>query len=110
MARHVLIALGNPVKGKEKQFDEWYESQHMVDCLNVPGVVSARRYRIDQEMTGPVPYQFAAIYEIEGDPTAVMKELGARVGTKLMTMSEALDTKSGAILLGAVTKELKAKA
>ena len=61
MARYKLVALSNAVEGRDDDYNEWYQSQHMPDVLAVPGFVSAERLQV----LGDGPYKYLAIYEIE---------------------------------------------
>jgi len=63
MAKYTLIALSNPVAGKEQEFNEWYSNVHLRDVTSLPGVVSGRRFRIALDR----PWKYAAEYEIECD-------------------------------------------
>ncbi len=88
MARYKLVALSNAVEGRDDDYNEWYQSQHMPDVLAVPGFVSAERLQV----LGDGPYKYLAIYEIETDDIgAVLAEFGKRPGTDLMPVSDALD-------------------
>jgi len=93
MARYKLLVITNAVPGKEAAFNDWYDRRHIPDVLQVPGFVSAQRFRVSGESTLPGPY--IAIYDLETeDPSAVLAELGARAGTAKMPLSDALDMKA----------------
>jgi antibiotic biosynthesis monooxygenase (ABM) superfamily enzyme len=51
---------------REKQFNEWYNREHVPDVFKFPGVVSARRYRAT---TPEDRYQYMAVYEFESEET-----------------------------------------
>jgi hypothetical protein len=60
----------------EAEYNRWYDF-HLGEILVVPGFVAARRYRL-QVTVGAAPlsqHSFLSLYEIEGDPVAVMREL-----------------------------------
>jgi hypothetical protein len=100
MAKYVLVALTNAVEGKEEAFNEWYDGQHIGDLLNVPGVVSAQRFKLaeKQRSSDPLPYRYMAVYEIETDDLASLIEIGKqRAGTPAMPGSDALDRNSMAL-------------
>jgi hypothetical protein len=91
----------NPVAGQDDAFNEWYETRHLVDILDVPGVVAAQRYDL-APMTlpegedvpaqlPPPPHRYLTVYELDRDPDAVMKEFTSRAGTDQMPLSESLD-------------------
>ena len=100
MKTYYYLVLTRAAPGKEDEFHKWYDEQHLPDCMKVPGVVSAKRFKIENEV-GPstegsqvlkAPYDAVAIYEFEtDDPVAVARELSARAGTDAMVMTEAVD-------------------
>ncbi len=88
MARYKLVALSNAAQGRDDDYNEWYNTQHMPDVLAVPGFVSAERLTC----IGEGPHRYLAIYEIETDDIgAVLAEFAKRPGTDLMPVSDALD-------------------
>ena len=68
MARHVLVALTNAADGRDDEFNDWYNNQHLGDVLQIPGFVSAQRFKLGaaQRMASP-PYKYLTLYEIETD-------------------------------------------
>ena len=100
MAKHTFIVFTNPVEGKESEYNDWYNRQHIPDILNVPGFVGAQRFRLaDAQMSrdGNRTHKYLAVYEIETDDLAgTLKELRARVGTAEIVSSDAIDTKNAA--------------
>ena len=105
MARHVLVALTNAADDREDEYNDWYDSTHLQDVLNVPGFVSAQRFRLSaaQRMENP-PYKYLAIYEIETDD--IHKTIGAlceRSGTALLPISDALHARRDAPVYEPIT-------
>jgi len=98
MAKYTFIVLTNPVEGKESEYNDWYNRQHIPDVLNVPGFVSGQRFRLaDAQMNrdGSRAHRYLAVYEIETDDlAATLKELRARGGTAEIVPSDAIDTKN----------------
>jgi len=91
LARYKLVALCNAAEGREDDFNEWYDKQHMADVLAIPGFVSAERFTC----IGNGPNKYMAIYEIETDDFAVtLEEFRKRPGTELMPLSDAMDMTS----------------
>lgn len=43
MATYHYIVLTRAVAGEEQAFADWYDDQHIPDCLRVAGVTGARR-------------------------------------------------------------------
>ena len=81
MAKHIFLALTNPVEGKEPEFNEWYNTHHVPDVINVPGFVSGQRFKLSDSQFGgeaSKAYKYLAVYEIETDDiAATIKELRA---------------------------------
>ena len=98
MAKHTFIVFTNPVEGKESEYNDWYNRQHIPDVLNVPGFVSGQRFRLaDAQMSRDDnrTHKYLAVYEIETDDLAgTLKELRARGGTAEIVLSDAIDTKN----------------
>ena len=112
MAKYTFVVLTNPTSGKEAEYNEWYNKQHIPDVLNVPGFVAAQRFRLaDSQMGDKNPYRYLALYEIETDDlAAALKELKARGGSDDMIMSDALDMKNlGAYIFTPVAEKVQAK-
>jgi hypothetical protein len=93
VARHVCLVLTNPVEGRDDEFNEWYEQQHLDDVLRVPGFVAAQRFRLSGGQSGT--HRYLAIYEIETDDIdATNAGLIGAAGTPAMMLSEAMDLSS----------------
>ena len=98
MTKYSFIVFTNPVEGKESEYNDWYNRQHIPDVLNVPGFVSGQRFRLaDAQMSrdGGRAHKYLAIYEIETDDLAgTLKELRTRGGTAEIVPSDAIDMKN----------------
>jgi hypothetical protein len=73
----------------ETEYNRWYDF-HLGEILVVPGFVAARRYRL-QVTVGAAPlsqHTFLSLYEIEGDPAAVMGELDKEIESGSMHLPE----------------------
>jgi hypothetical protein len=99
--QHVLLALTNPAPGREDEFNDWYESHHLLEALEaIPGRIAGQRYRLapgqrqdqwlaavpgrapgDEERRPDqwLPWTYLALYELEGDDVAAMHEADAQV-------------------------------
>ena len=97
MPKYTFLAFTNPIPGAdEAAFNAWYDEHHVPDVLNVPGFVSARRFRIahaQYPLNAHTPtHRYLALYEIETDDLAgAMNEIVARAGTADMMMIETMD-------------------
>lgn len=71
MPRHILVVQSDPLEGQHDEFNEWYDAEHLPAVLDVPGFVSARRFRAAPSVHGEEPaHEYLAIYEIESDDLA----------------------------------------
>lgn len=92
MADAKMLVFSNAVEGREDAFNEWYDTRHIPDVLQVPGVVAGRRF--DQV---PVPgqegmapaHRYLAIYDLDDDPEKVLTEFRARAAAD--TTADPLD-------------------
>ncbi len=46
MGTYKLLVLTNAVEGRDDEFNQWYDHQHIPDALDVPGYVAAQRFRL----------------------------------------------------------------
>lgn len=88
--REVLLALTNPVEGKDEEFQDWYWGTHIPEILALPGFVAVRRLRAANTSTDGIPYRYATIYEVEGSA----EEARMRLFTSGLGSSNTLDTSS----------------
>jgi len=74
MPTGVLIALSNPVSADvEDDFNQWYTDVHSKEVLALPGVRSARRFRLAPSQVVPgddAGHRYLALYEVETDDWA----------------------------------------
>jgi len=62
-----LIVLTNPAEGREDEYNEWYDGKHLQDVLALKGFRAAQRFRFRPGQLGETaPFQYLAIYEVEG--------------------------------------------
>jgi hypothetical protein len=93
MTRHQYIVFTEAAPGRGEEFEAWYDGQHLPDLLRVPGVVGAKRFRVDKITAGEKTPDWVslAIYEIESDePDSVIAEIMRRSGTDEMPLTDAL--------------------
>jgi hypothetical protein len=92
MAKFKLIALSSPVAGKEEEFDDWYQNQHLPQIIALPGGQSAQRYKLVAKLMGSDPNQYLAIYDIEcDDPMVFLGAIGQASAEGKLTQTEAND-------------------
>lgn len=100
MRTFTFVALTNAVEGREQEFNDWYDTQHLHDVLNVPGFVAAQRFElVGQPVRAERTYRYCATYEVvTDDPDGALRELLARAGTPRMPMSDAMAEEIYAVL------------
>lgn len=92
MGKYRLVVLTEPVTGRESEYNDWYNNQHLADVVAVPGFGGAQRFKLKELCGGEFRQRYLAIYEIEAeDYAAVIGEMMSRVGTPAMLISEAMD-------------------
>jgi len=101
MGSNLFVVLTNPIEGEDTAFNKWYDTQHLPEVLDVPGVVAAQRYDIaelkvpdDQDLPAQLPpatHRYMVIYELDGGPESVMAEFLKRVMAGTLTLGEWLD-------------------
>ena len=98
--RNLFLVFTNAAEGREAEFNEWYDTTHLPDVLDVPGVVTAQRYAIapieTPEVEGvpsPLPpaHRYLTVYELERDANEVMKDFVERLATGRLDISDSMD-------------------
>ncbi|MCZ4314368.1 hypothetical protein O4H66_13230 [Comamonadaceae bacterium G21597-S1] len=93
MKKYLTIAMTNAAEGREADYNDWYENQHVFDVLAIPGVKSAQRFRMSDQSRQQLGYRYMALYEIEtADITDIHKAIAQRAGTAAMPRSDAVGT------------------
>ncbi len=100
MARFQYTVLSRSQPGQEEEFVRWYIEQHLPDVSRMPGVVSAKLFRMDfqrvYDLDAP-QWTLMTHYELEGEqPGPIIDGLKAASGSARMGASDALD-KTGMI-------------
>lgn len=94
MARFCLVVYTKPVEDREPEYNDWYSHQHLNDLLAIPGVLSARRFKLSgTQMPNKPPssYPYLAIYDIEAENvTRFINEMEVRGADGRMPISTAL--------------------
>ena len=107
---YVVLTEAKP--GRLAEFEEWYDNRHLQDVVAVPGVRSARRYRLISEITDQVeraPWSSLAIYEVDaGDPVAATRKFSELARTPAMPVSDALVWDTRLKIIGELVSEITA--
>jgi hypothetical protein len=109
MAEYTLIVMTNPVAGREDEYNDWYDNQHVPDVLRVKGFTGAQRFKVADEKSD-APFKYCALYQLETDDIdGVVANLGKVAGTDAMPMSSALDMNLSMTPFRAIGPLVKAK-
>ena len=97
MGRFVFVVQTDPVPGRDREYNEWYDDIHLKEVCSFPGFVGARRFR---RVDGDGKHAYLAIYELEtDDPQRDLAALTAAAGTDKLRMTDALDLESASTAL-----------
>jgi hypothetical protein len=93
-----FIVLSDSLPGHEEEYNRWYE-RHLHEVLEVPGFVSAQRFRFASKINEVPHWSYCVIYTIDSDhPESVVEALTQRVADGVMHVSAALEPRVYAAL------------
>jgi hypothetical protein len=93
MPRYKMIALTNPVAGRDDEFNDWYQNTHLREVCGFPGVLGAQRYKAAAPLQDSVKAQYLAIYDIETDDIrTTLGAMGQASQTGALTPCDAADS------------------
>lgn len=76
MPKFRVLVLSEPREGKEDEFNNWYENQHLDEVLASTGWTRAQRFRLGTEAGAACPLPYLAEYEAEApDADSVLQTL-----------------------------------
>lgn len=111
MGKHSLIALTNPLEGRDDAFNEWYMSEHPTDAFELPGIVAAQRYQLSdvQHRSGPLEWKYLAVHEIDiEDVSETLNALAAASDTGAMKLSPAVSPERMVWIYQPITDRIEA--
>lgn len=92
MGKYVMVVQSQAKEGRDKDFNEWYDSTHLADILAIPGIKSGRRFTSTDVGLGASVMPYLAIFEVElDDPKTIMVEMGKRSADGTMKGTDAVD-------------------
>ena len=93
---YYFFVFSNPVAGQEARYNQWYNEQHQLDVVSIPGFVTAQRFvmndlplyrRADVELP-----KYLVVYTIVSDDLeGVFKEVSRRLQTGETKMDPSFD-------------------
>ena len=96
MATIRLIAMTDPVEGREDEYHDWYNGRHLDDVLGTAGFKAVQRFEFKPTKMGrEAPRRFLAIYDIEADSVEDAQQalLDRAADESLMPISDAMAPK-----------------
>jgi len=83
MPKGLFLALSNPVSDDvDADYNQWYDDVHMREVLALPGVKSARRFKLADTQLMPgddaVGRRYLALYEVEVDSWQALADANAQ--------------------------------
>lgn len=95
MAKFTLVAWSNPVEGKDEEYGEWYDGTHLPDMLEVPGVVTAQRFRLLRlARSKQFSQRYLSLYEFEAEDEESAKAIINTINEQNLKLSDSLDISS----------------
>ena len=95
MPQYKMVVMSDPVEGREKDYNQWYQEVHLPELVALEGIRSARRLRRVRTLGERETYSNMVIYEIEADDIdAVLDNLVSVAMDGQITMSDAIDRKN----------------
>jgi hypothetical protein len=91
-----LIVLSNPSPDSERQYNDWYDHQHVPDVLRVPGFKAAQRLKlIGHSPTAPELPRYAVNFEFDSaDLPATIAEVKQRLKSGVTRSSPSFEVAS----------------
>lgn len=92
---YVLVVYSNPAPGREADYNDWYNNQHLKDVLAQPGYHSARRFRLTDfkldDAMPPQSHQYVAFYYMRtDDPKKALDDMKTRVEEGIIGLTDAM--------------------
>lgn len=88
-----VMVFSRPIAGKDAEFNQWYDQQHVPDMLAIPGFTAAQRFITVQAATptSTLP-PYLAIYDVTTrDLDATNAEVMRRIKAGIIRKGEAID-------------------
>ena len=94
--KHVILVLTEPTAGREDEYNDYYENQHLDEVLQTTGWKNAQRFRLVDEQGMRCPHGYLAMYETEADDAPeILEKLNATRSRRVQ--SGALNKKTAGV-------------
>ena len=91
MGEYKLVVMTSPVEGREDEYNDWYDNEHLGDICALPGFEGATRYELEPGQDNPTGHKYLAIYDMETDDVgATMQTMISAATSGKMHISEAM--------------------
>jgi hypothetical protein len=93
MPKAIMYVPSGPASpDRDAEYNDWYSNTHIPEVCQVPGVVAAKRYKINNPaQVNASTTEYIAVYELEADDLdGVMAEIATRAGDGRIKMSDVL--------------------
>lgn len=97
MAVHRLIVFSAPTPGKEDEYNDWYNNEHLDEVVAIPGFVAAQRFRLsDDQLPGfqPSPHEYLSIYEFDRPPGEPLETLRKELESGAIGLPDSIQVES----------------
>jgi hypothetical protein len=75
MPKFALIVLTEPVAGREDEYHDWYNDQHLGDILAIEGFDAAQRFEfVETPLSQGAPHPFFAVYEVDAESIEIAEQ------------------------------------
>ena len=64
IGNNILVVMMDVESGHEAEFDRWYNEEHLPERLEIPGYVSARRFKLEE---GNGVLKYLCIWELQDE-------------------------------------------
>ena len=106
MGKHILVVHTNAKAGEDEAFNDWYSNVHVQEVVQIPGFVSAQRFKLsDQQMGGESEYKYLAIYEIEAESAGAALD-ALKAARPNLNMTDTLDDKRMLLAFDQITEKV----
>lgn len=91
MAEYKLVVMTSAAEGREDEFNDWYDNEHLSDICALPGFSGATRYELEPGQDNPMGHKYLAIYDMETDDVeAAMQGMIAEATSGRMHISASM--------------------